>query len=294
LFVTVCRTSRSIPEQNALPVPVRITTLTDSAASAWARVESKSSIISPLMAFRRSGRFKVIVFTGPVKSQASVEYLGSALCGFVTVSLSAFYNSRRNEKLFSLGGSFPPQLHVWRNISRAVPRSSRMPAPKTWCQCRWKPRALPVSSESPPLECCPPDRRPRKGTRPFRSALRRICGNLLHTRPGSFPARDRRGCADAPQFRLPRRNPSPTDTNAPRLPVLRCLPCRPATRCARQAPSARSAFPPQSPRPTVRHTDFQKPWKCTQLASCPLPWCPSAVSPPDPAIPRVTCSDRKS
>ena len=53
----------SPPEQNARPLPVTITTLTESSCWASARDFCQASIISPVNALSLSGRFSVIVAT---------------------------------------------------------------------------------------------------------------------------------------------------------------------------------------------------------------------------------------
>ena len=65
------RSSRSIPEQNALPEPVRIRTRAE-LASTSSNALSKSPIIMLEMALRFSGRFSVIVAMAPEISSFSV------------------------------------------------------------------------------------------------------------------------------------------------------------------------------------------------------------------------------
>src|ERR1700728_2041016 len=66
--------SKSIPEQNAFPAPVRITTRTVLSASAAFSAAKRSSIIGVEIALRFSGRFKVTVATWPSRSNFKVLY----------------------------------------------------------------------------------------------------------------------------------------------------------------------------------------------------------------------------
>jgi hypothetical protein len=67
LWASAFKASKSMPEQNAFPAPVRINTFAG-LASISLKAKKSSAIISAEIALRFSGRFSVIVAMSPVKA----------------------------------------------------------------------------------------------------------------------------------------------------------------------------------------------------------------------------------
>src|SRR5579863_3312503 len=201
------RLSRSIPEQKALPAPVRMTTrASDFATSSSA--PSRSSINSKLIALRLSGRFSVMVATRASYAScmvwygiASLQLPNFKLLG--TVAIIGMIRLRRN--LAPRTSCFAQ--HDKLNLPRATPNT--LPRPLLSLLTAYLAASVPVillpvlsaSRSLSPSKYCRPARLARRDIRQVLPARNRNGGSRHRTPQESFlpPVPD--DCAGARRFR---------------------------------------------------------------------------------------------
>src|SRR6266853_4181712 len=232
-FAMAASMSKSMPAQNAFPLPVTMATRAW-LFSIWSSAVCSSAIICVEMALRFSGRFSVMVARFPAISRRSVEYMVGLLFNLQVV-----------------------RVHTSREFHSSF-RAPWLAAPNQFRDLR-PPFAR--RQEHLPSRCSRPDRLLQTGSRQAPSARYRNAGTLPRKPRESFLPHFRAGHASARPIRSRRCDPSRCGTNRRRVAAKRCPPYPPAKPCAHEHPSATPMYRPQFPVPTVRRRDCQTPSK---------------------------------
>src|SRR6266851_5146232 len=226
--------SKSMPAQNALPLPVTMAT------RAWlfsiaSRAVCSSAIICVEMALRFSGRFSVMVARFPVISRRSVEYI--SLKHLLSLEAERAHTSRESHSSFRVPSS-----------SARKQRQDRRPL---FAALQGYPRS----------RCSRPDCLPQMGNRQALLAPRRTAGiPLRRLREFSLP-RSPACCANELRARRRRRDPSHCGTNRQQVAATRCPPYQLEKPFVPEYLLATPRCQPQSRAPTARHKDSQTPSK---------------------------------